>query len=141
MMSLQPFAPLYISLPLTLSLMYIGLYPMLSMNRVLIQPLQRQAAPAVPIAQSVGAPDVSPPTPDSVPVPRLVQTGTVHLSIGGWIDVSFCLPQKIHKLHLDEGTVEVSPTENPQTPPGRGNSGCECRRKSTNSTWMREQWR
>ncbi|XP_043230876.1 GATOR complex protein NPRL3-like isoform X1 [Amphibalanus amphitrite] len=36
----------------------------------------------------------------------LVQTGTVHLSIGGWIDVSFCLPQKIHKLHLEERTVE-----------------------------------
>ncbi|XP_037082831.1 GATOR complex protein NPRL3-like isoform X1 [Pollicipes pollicipes] len=36
----------------------------------------------------------------------LVQTGTVQLSIGGWIDVNFCLPQKIHKLHLDECTVE-----------------------------------
>lgn len=36
----------------------------------------------------------------------LVQTGTVYIAIGGWINVSFALPHKIHKLYSTDSVVE-----------------------------------
>jgi hypothetical protein len=36
----------------------------------------------------------------------LISTGIVHVRVNRWIEVSFCLPQKVHQFHKKDPIIE-----------------------------------
>ena len=40
----------------------------------------------------------------------LCATGSVRLKINGWVNVSFCLPHKVHNLNMGTIHIKVSPS-------------------------------